>query len=76
MAQDVKGGQIVATWDPHTHPIIIETAGRAKFIDMEDGITVRHQTDELTGLTNIENYGSQGSTGGGQGSAPCVSSGG
>jgi DNA-directed RNA polymerase subunit beta' len=21
---DVKGGQIVATWDPHTHPIIIE----------------------------------------------------
>jgi DNA-directed RNA polymerase subunit beta' len=21
---------------------------------MEDGITVRHQTDELTGLTNIE----------------------
>ena len=50
----VKGGQIVANWDPHTHPIITEMAGRAKFIDMEDGVTVRHQTDELTGLTNIE----------------------
>ena len=52
--QEVKGGQIVATWDPHTHPIITEQAGRVKFVDMEDGITVRHQTDELTGLTNIE----------------------
>ncbi|MDI1300517.1 MAG: DNA-directed RNA polymerase subunit beta' [bacterium] len=50
----VKGGQIVANWDPHTHPIITEMAGRAKFVDMEDGVTVRHQTDELTGLTNIE----------------------
>ncbi|MDP1776758.1 MAG: DNA-directed RNA polymerase subunit beta', partial [Moraxellaceae bacterium] len=50
----VKGGQVVATWDPHTHPIITEQAGRVKFVDMEDGITVRHQTDELTGLTNIE----------------------
>ena len=52
--QEVKGGQIVATWDPHTHPIITEQTGRVKFVDMEDGITVRHQTDELTGLTNIE----------------------
>jgi DNA-directed RNA polymerase subunit beta' len=53
-AQEVKGGQIVASWDPHTHPIITEMAGRVKFVDMEEGITVRHQTDELTGLTNIE----------------------
>ncbi len=52
--QEVKGGQIVASWDPHTHPIITEVAGRANFTEMEEGITVRHQTDELTGLTNIE----------------------
>ncbi|MGH8494316.1 MAG: DNA-directed RNA polymerase subunit beta' [Moraxellaceae bacterium] len=52
--QDVKGGQVLATWDPHTHPIITEMAGNVKFVDMEEGITVRHQTDELTGLTNIE----------------------
>jgi len=52
--QEVRGGQIVASWDPHTHPIITEVAGCVKFADMEEGITVRHQTDELTGLTNIE----------------------
>ncbi|MDO8331324.1 MAG: DNA-directed RNA polymerase subunit beta' [Fluviicoccus sp.] len=52
--QEVKGGQIVANWDPHTHPIITEVAGRVKFAHMDEGITVRHQTDELTGLTNIE----------------------
>ena len=52
--QDVKGGQIVANWDPHTHPIITEVAGRVKFVHIDEGITVRHQTDELTGLTNIE----------------------
>jgi DNA-directed RNA polymerase subunit beta' len=50
----VKGGQIVATWDPHTHPIITEVAGIARFSSMEDGITVRHKTDELTGLRSVE----------------------
>ncbi|PTQ90116.1 DNA-directed RNA polymerase subunit beta' [Agitococcus lubricus] len=52
--QEVKGGQIVANWDPHTHPIITEVAGRVKFVHMDEGITVRHQTDEQTGLTNME----------------------
>ena len=50
----VKAGQIVATWDPHTHPIVTEVAGTVKFEGMEDGITVKHQTDELTGLSNIQ----------------------
>ena len=50
--EEVSGGQIVATWDPHTHPIISEMAGRGQFSDVDDGITVTHQTDELTGLTN------------------------
>ena len=52
--EETKGGQVVATWDPHTHPIIAEVEGVAKFGDMEENITVRYQTDELTGLTNIE----------------------
>ncbi|MDD7804582.1 MAG: DNA-directed RNA polymerase subunit beta' [Endozoicomonas sp. (ex Botrylloides leachii)] len=51
---EVKGGDIVAKWDPHTHPIVTEVAGTAKFIGMEEGITVKTQTDELTGLSNIE----------------------
>ncbi|ARB47123.1 DNA-directed RNA polymerase subunit beta' [Alloalcanivorax xenomutans] len=50
----VDGGQVVATWDPHTHPIIAEVAGKVQFGDMEEGIAVNYQTDELTGLTNIE----------------------
>ncbi len=50
----VKAGKVIANWDPHTHPIVTEVAGRVKFHDMEDGITVKHQTDELTGLSNIQ----------------------
>src|SRR5690606_9143441 len=49
----VKAGQIVATWDPHTHPIITEVAGRVKLSGMEEGITIKRQTDELTGLTSV-----------------------
>ena len=49
----VTKGQVVAQWDPHMHPIITEVAGRLKFIDMIDGITMNRQTDELTGLTSI-----------------------
>ena len=52
-SRQVKAGQIVATWDPHTHPIITEVAGRVKLSGMEDGITIKRQTDELTGLTSI-----------------------
>ena len=55
----VDGGQVVATWDPHTHPIIAEVEGKVQFGDMEEGISVNYQTDELTGLTNIEVLGSQ-----------------
>ena len=50
----VDGGQVAATWDPHTHPIIAEVEGKVQFGDMEEGITVNYQTDELTGLTMIE----------------------
>ncbi|HAB08368.1 MAG TPA: DNA-directed RNA polymerase subunit beta', partial [Alcanivorax sp.] len=49
-----EAGQVVATWDPHTHPIIAEVEGKVQFGDMEEGISVNYQTDELTGLTNIE----------------------
>ena len=49
----VKAGQVVATWDPHTHPIVSEVAGKIAFAAMEEGITVREQTDEITGLSSI-----------------------
>jgi len=46
-------GQVVATWDPHTHPIITEVGGTIKFVDMVDGVTMNRQVDELTGLSSI-----------------------
>ncbi|GAA3718914.1 DNA-directed RNA polymerase subunit beta' [Oceanisphaera sediminis] len=51
--ETVQVGQVVATWDPHTHPIVTEVAGQIKFIDMIDGVTISRQTDELTGLSSI-----------------------
>jgi DNA-directed RNA polymerase subunit beta' len=50
---DVKQGQVVANWDPHTHPVVTEVAGMLKFDDFLDGITVSEQVDEFTGLTSI-----------------------
>ncbi|MFP3979724.1 MULTISPECIES: DNA-directed RNA polymerase subunit beta' [Marinobacter] len=51
---EVEAGVVVAKWDPHTHPIIAEAEGIAKFVNMDQGITVRTQTDELTGLSTME----------------------
>ena len=49
----VDAGQVIATWDPHTHPVISEVGGYLKFVDLVEGITMNRQTDELTGLSNI-----------------------
>jgi DNA-directed RNA polymerase subunit beta' len=45
-------GQVVATWDPHTHPVVTEVAGFVKFQDFVDGLTVTSQVDEVTGLSS------------------------
>jgi DNA-directed RNA polymerase subunit beta' len=50
---EVKQGQVVANWDPHTHPVVTEVAGKLKFEDFVDGVTVAEQVDEFTGLTSI-----------------------
>ena len=49
----VEGGQMIAQWDPHTHPIVTEVEGTVEFQEMEDRLSINRQTDELTGLTNI-----------------------
>jgi DNA-directed RNA polymerase subunit beta' len=48
----VVAGQILATWDPHTHPVVTEVAGFIKFQDFIDGMTVTSQLDEVTGLSS------------------------
>ena len=49
----VEPGQIIATWDPHTHPIITEVAGFVKFTDFEEGVSVQKETDDITGLSSV-----------------------
>ncbi|MCG6877439.1 MAG: DNA-directed RNA polymerase subunit beta', partial [Betaproteobacteria bacterium] len=49
----VKAGTLVASWDPHTRPIITEYAGTVKFENVEEGATVAKQIDEITGLSTL-----------------------
>jgi DNA-directed RNA polymerase subunit beta' len=49
----VEAGQTVATWDPHTHPVVTEVAGFLRFQDFVDGLTVTRQVDEVTGLSSV-----------------------
>ena len=51
--QQVKAGTVLANWDPLTRPIITEFAGRAKFENVEEGVTVAKQVDEVTGLSTL-----------------------
>ncbi|MDH5710764.1 MAG: DNA-directed RNA polymerase subunit beta' [Gammaproteobacteria bacterium] len=50
---DVEAGQIVATWDPHTHPVITEVAGKVSLTDFSDGVSVQKEMDEITGLSSV-----------------------
>jgi len=49
----VKAGQVLAAWDPHTRPIITEYAGKVRFENVEEGVTVAKQIDEVTGLSTL-----------------------
>jgi DNA-directed RNA polymerase subunit beta' len=49
----VQAGQLVASWDPHTHPVVTEVSGVLHFEDFVDGVTVTTQVDDITGLTSI-----------------------
>ena len=49
----VKAGKVLASWEPHTRPIITEYAGRVKFENVEEGVTVARQIDDVTGLATL-----------------------
>ncbi|HET7834089.1 MAG TPA: DNA-directed RNA polymerase subunit beta' [Gallionella sp.] len=49
----VRAGVILANWDPHTRPIITEYAGKVVFQNVEEGVTVAKQIDEVTGLSTL-----------------------
>src|SRR5690606_14564997 len=49
----IKAGQRLATWDPLTRPIISEYTGQVRFENIEEGVTVARQVDEVTGLSTL-----------------------
>ncbi|MBN8487204.1 MAG: DNA-directed RNA polymerase subunit beta' [Burkholderiales bacterium] len=51
--QQIKAGAVLANWDPLTRPIITEFAGKARFENVEEGVTVAKQVDEVTGLSTL-----------------------
>ncbi|MDO5653728.1 MAG: DNA-directed RNA polymerase subunit beta', partial [Brachymonas sp.] len=51
--QQVKAGTILANWDPLTRPVITEYAGQIQFENIEEGLTVAKQVDEVTGLSTL-----------------------
>jgi DNA-directed RNA polymerase subunit beta' len=48
----VETGEIIATWDPFTHPVITEVDGIIELKDFVEGVTVQKQSDEMTGLSS------------------------
>ena len=50
--EKVERGTTLATWDPHTHPVVSEMQGQARFSDFVDGQSVKSDTDEITGLSS------------------------
>jgi len=49
----VKAGTALATWDPLTRPIITEYGGTIRFENVEEGVTVARQVDDVTGLSTL-----------------------
>jgi DNA-directed RNA polymerase subunit beta' len=51
--QSIKAGVVLANWDPLTRPVITEFAGKVQFENVEEGLTVAKQLDEVTGLSTL-----------------------
>ncbi len=49
----IKAGTALATWDPLTRPIITEYSGTIRFENVEEGVTVARQVDDVTGLSTL-----------------------
>ena len=47
----VSRGDKLFEWDPYTLPIIAEKSGTAKYVDLVNGVAVREDTDDATGMT-------------------------
>nr|WP_228126634.1 DNA-directed RNA polymerase subunit beta' [Candidatus Viadribacter manganicus] len=48
----IKRGDRIAEWDPYATPILTETAGKVRFEDLTEGVAVRDEFDEATGISS------------------------
>jgi DNA-directed RNA polymerase subunit beta' len=48
----VKKGDRLAEWDPYTLPVITEKSGKVKYQDLIEGVSLREEVDEATGIAN------------------------
>jgi DNA-directed RNA polymerase subunit beta' len=51
--QPVTLGQVMVEWDPYTFSILTESGGAIQFKDLQPGITIEEQVDEVTGLSQL-----------------------
>ena len=49
----VKAGQKVATWDPHSVPVLSEAHGIVEFVDFEEDVSVKSEIDRATGAKTL-----------------------
>jgi DNA-directed RNA polymerase subunit beta' len=47
----VKIGQLLAEWDPYTYAVLTEIGGTVQFKDLQEGVTLNEEVDEVTGLS-------------------------
>ena len=49
----VKLGDLIGEWDPYTFSILTEIAGTVQFKDLQEGLTLNEEVDEVTGLSRL-----------------------
>ncbi len=51
--QQVTLGQPLVEWDPYTFAILTEIGGTVQFKDLQEGLTLHEEVDEVTGLSRL-----------------------
>ncbi len=51
--QKVVLGELLAEWDPYTYAVLTEIGGTVQFKDLQEGITLNEEVDEVTGLSRL-----------------------
>jgi len=49
----VKGGQLIAEWEPHSIPILADVGGKVEFVDIIEGVTMSVRVDEFTNHSSM-----------------------